>query len=330
MTEKTKAIGDIHIKTIDNLNTNNEVDQYKNYRKEFDLAASFEKIPQYPIHVDIEIDNFCNFACTFCPIGQPESKFHSQYKVIKKIDEDKVYKILEECKLIGVKSVQFSLVNEPLANKNIFKYINYASKLDIPDISIVSNAYLLNEKNCKEILNSGLKKIQFSLDSFSQASYSERRLKSLKPANYQKTVNNIINFLELKKKQNKIFPLVRVSFIELDNNKHEIDDFKKFWADKVDTIHFQKLIDYTNDEIDKNEKKKYKCNMPMFRLSIKADGGVKPCCVTFGEDINLGNINNTSLDEIWNSKFMKEFQKMHLDEKAYKNDICLNCLNNTA
>ena len=51
--------------------------------------------------------------------------------------------------------------------KNIFEYINYASRLNIVDISIVSNAYLLSEKNIYALLNSGLKKIQFSLDSFS-------------------------------------------------------------------------------------------------------------------------------------------------------------------
>ena len=330
MTEKTSVLGDIHSKTVDGLGTKSEVDQYLAYRKEFELAANFEKVHTYPIHVDIEIDNFCNFACTFCPIGQPENKFHEQYKTIKKIDKNKIFELLDECKKIGVKSVQFSLVNEPLANKNIFEYINYASRLNIVDISIVSNAYLLSEKNIYALLNSGLKKIQFSLDSFSPETYKERRLKNLKPANYQKTVNNILNFLKIKKEKKKTFPLVRVSFIELDDNKHEKNNFFEFWSDKVDAIHFQKLIDYTNDEAKKYESKTYKCNMPIFRLSIKADGNVKPCCVTYGEEINLGNIYNQSLNEIWQSKFLKDFQKLHLDSRANENSVCLNCINNTA
>ena len=69
--------------------------------------------------------------------------------------------------------------------------------------------------------------------------------------------------------------------------------------------------------------------MPMFRLAIKSDGSVKPCCVGFGEKINLGNVHNTSLYEIWNSKFMKNLQKIHIEKKAYKNKICDTCLKNT-
>ena len=82
---------------------------------------NFREIQKYPIHIDIEIDNFCNFACTFCPIGQKDNELHDYYKSLKSLKIDKVLNILDEAKKIGVKSVQFSLVNEPLTNKNIFK-----------------------------------------------------------------------------------------------------------------------------------------------------------------------------------------------------------------
>ena len=49
-----------------------------------------------------------------------------------------------------------------------------------------------------------------------------------KDAKYEKVINNILNFLEIKKKLKKNFPLVRVSFIVMENNKHEIENFKNF------------------------------------------------------------------------------------------------------
>ena len=69
--------------------------------------------------------------------------------------------------------------------------------------------------------------------------------------------------------------------------------------------------------------------MPLFRLAIKSDGNVKPCCVGFGENINLGNINNDTLDKIWNSQFMRNFQKMHVEKRAYENETCKKCLKNS-
>ncbi len=330
MYQRTAVLGGIHKKTVDSLKTEKEKNSYSLYRKIFEDASSFKNLQEYPIHLDIELDNVCNYACTFCPIGQPDNELNGYYKNLKKLDEKKIYELLDEAKSIGVRSLQFNLVNEPLAHKNIFKVLEYATNLKFDDLFFISNGYLLNEKNAKSILNSGLKKISFSLDAFSAETYKERRLKNTKPANYEKVINNILNFLELKKKYKKKFPLTRVSFIIMENNKHEVEAFKKFWEDKVDAIHFQKLIDYSDSNIIVSSVTENQCNMPMFRLSIKSDGNVKPCCVGYGENINIGNVYEQSLYEIWNSDIMKNFQKLHINKEADKNETCKKCLKNSS
>ena len=330
MYQRTEVLGGIHKKTVDSLKTEKEKNSYSLYRKIFEDASSFKNLQEYPIHLDIELDNVCNYACTFCPIGQPDNELNGYYKNLKKLDEKKIYELLDEAKSIGVRSLQFNLVNEPLAHKNIFKVLEYATNLKFDDLFFISNVYLLNEKNAKSILNSGLKKISFSLDAFSAETYKERRLKNTKPANYEKVINNILNFLELKKKYKKKFPLTRVSFIIMENNKHEVEAFKKFWEDKVDAIHFQKLIDYSDSNIIVSSVTENQCNMPMFRLSIKSDGNVKPCCVGYGENINIGNVYEQSLYEIWNSDIMKNFQKLHINKEADKNETCKKCLKNSS
>lgn len=330
MYQRTEVLGGIHKKTVDSLKTEKEKNSYSLYRKIFEDASSFKNLQEYPIHLDIELDNVCNYACTFCPIGQPDNELNGYYKNLKKLDEKKIYELLDEAKSIGVRSLQFNLVNEPLAHKNIFKVLEYATNLKFDDLFFISNGYLLNEKNAKSILNSGLKKISFSLDAFSAETYKERRLKNTKPANYEKVINNILNFLELKKKYKKKFPLTRVSFIIMENNKHEVEAFKKFWEDKVDAIHFQKLIDYSDSNIIVSSVTENQCNMPMFRLSIKSDGNVKPCCVGYGENINIGNVYEQSLYEIWNSDIMKNFQKLHINKEADKNETCKKCLKNSS
>ena len=50
--------------------------------------------------------------------------------------------------------------------------------------------------------------------------------------------NNIINFIKLRNKLSKKFPLVRVSLIELEDNKDEIKYFENFWTERDDGIHF--------------------------------------------------------------------------------------------
>lgn len=185
--KRTLAEGDIHQKTFNLLVAENEKSSYLEYRKLFEQASAFKKIQRFPIHLDIELDNVCNYACTFCPIGQPENKLNLYYKNVKRLEEIKVQQILDEAKLIGVRSIQFNLVNEPLAHKNIFKVLEYANQLKFDDIFFVSNGYLLNESNSIKILNSGLTKIMFSLDAFSPETYKQRRLKNFKEAKYKKS-----------------------------------------------------------------------------------------------------------------------------------------------
>ena len=56
---------------------------YLKYRDQFEEASTFKKIQNYPIHLDIELDNVCNYACTFCPIGQPDNELNGYYKNLK-------------------------------------------------------------------------------------------------------------------------------------------------------------------------------------------------------------------------------------------------------
>ena len=89
------------------------------------------------------------------------------------------------------------------------------------DIFIVSNGSLLNENKAIKLLETNIKKIQFSLDAFKAETFEKNRFTKIKkPGLYEKVKNNIINFIKLRDKMGKKFPLVRVSFIELEENKN--------------------------------------------------------------------------------------------------------------
>ena len=76
---------------------------------------------------------------------------------INEIPKEKIFGLIDECKEIGVNSIQFSIVNEPLANKNIFEILKYASSKNFDDIFIVSNGSLLNENKAIKLLETNIK-----------------------------------------------------------------------------------------------------------------------------------------------------------------------------
>ena len=53
-----------------------------------------------------------------------------------------------------------------------------------------------------------------------------------------------------------------------------------------------------------------------------ADGNVVPCTQISNNELVLGNINENTLEEIWNSKKYKEFRKMHITGNFQKGHKC--------
>ena len=126
-----------------------------------------------------------------------------------------------------------------MANKNIFDILSYATSKKFNDVTIVSNGSQLNEGKALKLLDTNITKIQFSLDTFKASTFEKNRFTKIKkPSLYEKVKNNIINFIKLRNKLSKKFPLVRVSLIELEDNKDEIKDFENFWTERDDGIHF--------------------------------------------------------------------------------------------
>ena len=127
-------------------------------------------------------------------------------------------------------------------------------------------------------------------------------------------------------------PLVSTNFLLTPFNKHEAGDFEAFWKEKVDFIAFQNLIDINYDK-DKgqliDEMNDFRCNMPNFRVTIKADGSVKPCCTFYGDKLYFGNIFQSKLREIINDIRWIEFQDMHEKFLWRKHSVCRKCIMHT-
>ena len=95
---------------------------------------------------------------------------------------------------LGLKSVKFQYLGEPLVNKNLVKMIKYAKEAGVVDVMFNTNASLLTEKS-REIILSGVDKIFFSFDSPYREEFNKIRVKG----DYDLVLKNIKNFMKVKK-----------------------------------------------------------------------------------------------------------------------------------
>tara|TARA_B100000965_G_C19552698_1_gene740766 strand:- start:534 stop:1604 length:1071 start_codon:yes stop_codon:yes gene_type:complete len=318
-------------------------EKFDEYRKQWELASKLKIVPKHPLQIDFELNYSCNFSCKMCTWSVENAsnrgkKTWLDFSVYKKIIDDGVKN--------GLKSVRLNYINEPLIRKDIIKFINYAKDAGVLDVYFSTNGSLLSAKISNEILNSGLTRIQVSIDATTKDTFDKVR----QGGDFDLVVKNTLNFIKLRNSSKKELPTMRVNFVRTKINEHELNDFINFWKDKSDCIGIQDLVSIMDVNKDSKSDKVFNCAQPFYHLTVRYDGTILPCCTFFGAKLPISrlkseteiskekNLNNIDLEslklktikETWDSDEMKSLRKMHKDGNYQLNDICKECVLSTS
>ncbi len=276
---------------------------------------------KFPLFLFVEATNNCNSSCRFCPRLQGNRK-------LGYLDFNLYKKLIDESVKYGKRGViGLAKDGEPLLHPKIDELIKYANdKKAAHIIQITTNASLLNEGMSKKILNSGLDDLRISIDAVNPDTY-----KKLKGHDYlEKVEKNVNDFLKLRNENKLKKPFVRVKFLKLEENHNEEKEFIIKWknkADWVETSCFFKWGDIEDLDLKSNHKdnKRYVCNYPWYWMTIDYQGNVSPCCLDYNSSLIMGNVNNNTIEEIWNNGAFKKFRRAHLNLDFKDYPICREC-----
>jgi len=303
--------------------------KWHEYRKLYDQASCLEIETDYPLQLDIELNDSCNLKCPMCPLSVEtnENKGRETWFKFEKFKE-----IIEEGVLHGLKALKLNYLNEPLIREDIFDFIAYAKKAGVCDVYLSTNGVLLTESAGKKLIESGLDRIQISIDAFEEETYDEIRPGS----DFFKVIKNTETLIRLREDCGSKFPLIRVNFVRTELNEAELEKFIDYWYPKVDMIGIQEMIKPTISSRDlrsETTKKKWEsgfsCSFPYKLLTINCEGDILPCCTFYAEKMKLGNIATDSIYEVWRSKPMKALRELHRHKKYFENEICKACVDNS-
>jgi len=302
-------------------------DAWREYRDLYDKVSELSCVTDYPIQLDIELNASCNLKCPMCPISaeSPKGKGKSTWFSFEDYKE-----IINEGVLKGLRAIKLNYINEPLIRKDLHKFIDYANKKGILDIYLSTNGLLMDQSVIKKLIQSGLTRIQISLDATSEEVYDKMR----PGGNFKKTIDNVLNLIKIRNELNSVTPLIRVNFVKTNENEHQVDEFISQWEDKVEMIGIQEFIPppISSKTISGSSsrdiyKDGFRCSFPFKQLVINNEKDVLPCCTFWGEYMKIGKLaNDTSISELWNSQEMQKLRKLHLEGRYYENPICKKCV----
>ncbi len=289
-----------------------------------------------PWSMSFEPTTSCNLRCPECPSGlrqftRAKGMLDSTFfkKTIDEVHKHLMYLI-------------FYFQGEPYLNKKFLEMVAYAHSRKIYTATS-TNAHYLTDEMAKKTIESGLDRLIISIDGTTQEVYQMYR----RGGRLDKVIEGAKNIVKWKRELKSKTPYVFFQFLVVKHNEHQIEDVKKLAKEiGVDGVRFKtaQVYDYENDpnqlipednkysryykDKEGNTKPKNKMGNHCWRLwhgnVVTWDGKVVPCCFDKDATHQLGDLNESSMAEIWkNGKYNDFREKITQSRKMI--DICANC-----
>jgi hypothetical protein len=274
------------------------------------LATGRERSPLLPEIVQIEATNICNAKCVFCPRDDMHRKQGiMSFELFKKI--------VDECAELGITHVRMHNYGEAFLDRNLVDKVRYAKQRGIKEVGAISNGSLLTEHVARGMIEAGLDAINISVDASGKETFESTRV----GLNYDKVIANIERLVRLRKEAGKRRPKLILSFVRQNNDADE-QAFIEHWKQIADKIHVTDLHNWAGT-LHKESDVNYPCYRPWLTFTVLWDGRVSLCCADFDGRVTLGDLNTSTIQDIWNADPYRNVRREHLESGGP--DICRSC-----
>jgi radical SAM protein with 4Fe4S-binding SPASM domain len=240
------------------------------YEKYWSFRTNYKYIPYYAM---IELTTRCNAKCIYC--GRDKIPF------VQDMSLDMFKKIVDA--LPFVKEIVPQGSGESTLHPDLVEAIKYANSKGKKTV-LFTNASLLTEALSRELLESGLNRIAFSVDTDNKKDYEAIR----PPLKWDTLLNNIKQFVEMRDEGYKT--TIQVNMVETNYNFNRYWEIVHFWKNIVDMVSFTHARSF--DEAIKKVNRPMHCYRIEEELVIKSNGDVVMCCEDWYHQYKIGEVSN--------------------------------------
>jgi len=201
-----------------------------------------------------------------------------------------------------------------------------------------TNGSMVDDEFCDAILQMKLDSLKFSFQGTDEKTYSEMR--------YGESFNKLVDSVKriYRMRGTLLYPYIHVATTITYETPEMVAAFKDMISPYCDyvSVGATNLTHISSEQIKlpveakvlldelksiASIKKEYRvCNEVYDKLSLNWDGTVSACCGDYDNYMIVGNINETSIQEIWkNSSELKRYRSLLTDFKHEMLPLCKNC-----
>lgn len=292
------------------------------------------RVPAYPPRIHLQTQSRCNAACSICPYP-----YVNRGWVHGTMSETLFDRIVDElARAPKGTTLTVSLQNEPLLNRDTFDWFRRV-KERAPQVHRVmtTNGALLHTFAPADIEAAELHLLAVSLNAHTRETYDLVNC----GLDFEQVVGNILRLAQVA----ALRPLLRVDFVETEQNTRELDAARAFWADRGVATYIKPLsnragvlADYDllvsqarREPVSRSEafvkwlRHRLGCPQPFYEMSVLHSGEVIVCCHDWRHSRVVGNVGDTSIRAVWNSEAMRVIRQSLLSGNAHAIEPCARC-----
>ncbi len=269
----------------------------------------------------LEITNICNLSCVFCPKNaRPKRKMS--------LDE---FDLLTDRLRGQIKFLYFHLMGEPMLHEHLSTFINIAREKGFIPV-LTTNGTLLTKG-----LTTYPHKIQISLHS-QEANPTKEQSEGPHDSSMTAYIHEVMSFVQEAARQGTIVVLRLWNQGGFDSKNEEVLDLisqhiaKETWTQRYDGwkltekiyVEYDQMFEWPEEERSAYDVDEVFCYALRNQIGVLVDGTVVPCCLDHEGSIRLGNLYDSSLEEIINSPRAKALYEGFSRHKATE-PLCQRC-----
>lgn len=306
-----------------------------------------EALSGWPVVLKIDVSPLCNLQCPTCVHGDPRgnpSLASQRFHRGQTMRPQELERIVAEVKGRTM-AASLHYLGDPLMHPDIAELCRVTRSGHLNVHLCTSFSVELSDRRLRDLITSGVTHLTVCVDGMTQGSYGRTRA----GGQIDLVLSNLERACAFKREAGLEYPKIEVQYIMFQHNLDEMDAaYRRFDEMGVDeaTAFWGFLHNYS--ECDPGTYEVYGprprrrlpwCYWPYFFMVIKHNGDVIPCCVhRVGEQYSstadqrtLGNVLETSVRDVWNSRAYREARRLVLapprirTESRLETSFCHEC-----
>lgn len=258
-----------------------------------------------PLTLHVEATNRCNLNCVMC--------FQQTMEREKGFIDFALYKEIIDRAAGWASHLQLANFGEPLLHPDIEKMIRYGHGKGF-FVELFTNGLLIDEDCAKMLVDSGVGKINVSIDAMDADLYRQLRKTELVPI-----LENLKRLSVARSKAGGKTPFIVIAGSDLKANPGQPSAIRNSykstgadayyvtpsmnWAGRAKDAAF---IKPTGDEYSG-------CLFPWYLMNVSREGIVTPCCIDAELGNAVGDVKTEDLRAIWNSQRIRKLRQAIID-----------------